>query len=137
MSATEVTTHNDVGEASRFDYLRARAGLWAALPLMALALFLPQELPWEQRAMLGVLSFIVLFWITETIPIPATALIGIALLVLLGVGSPAEVYSAFGSPTVFLVIGAFILARAMTVHAWTAGSPSASCPFPKSVTALT
>lgn len=116
MSATEVTTHNDVGAPSRFDYLRARVGLWAALPLMALALFLPQELPWEQRAMLGVLSFIVLFWVTETIPIPATALIGIALLVLLGVGSPAEVYSAFGSPTVFLVIGAFILARAMTVH---------------------
>lgn len=115
MSA-DVATHQDVDAPSRFDFLRARAGLWAVLPLMALALFLPQHLPWEQRAMLAVLSFIVLFWITETIPIPATALIGIALLVLLGVGTPAAVYGAFGSPTVFLVIGAFILARAMTVH---------------------
>lgn len=116
MTTTAVTTHQDVGDPSRFDYIRARVGLWAVLPLMALALFLPQELPWEQRAMLAVLSFIVLFWVTETIPIPATALIGIALLVLLGAGVPADVYGAFGSPTVFLVIGAFILARAMTVH---------------------
>ncbi|GAA3694936.1 DASS family sodium-coupled anion symporter [Arthrobacter ginkgonis] len=101
---------------SKFDVIRSRVGLFAALPLMALALFWPSGLPDNQRSMLAVLTFVVLFWITETIPIPVTALIGIALLVLLGVGTPAEVYGAFGSPTVFLVIGAFILARAMAVH---------------------
>jgi solute carrier family 13 (sodium-dependent dicarboxylate transporter), member 2/3/5 len=83
---------------------------------MAAALFWPGDLPANQRAMLSVLCFVVLMWITESIPIAATALIGIALLVMLGVGSPSEVYGAFGSPSVFLVIGAFMLARAMTVH---------------------
>ncbi|WP_194396371.1 SLC13 family permease [Microbacterium atlanticum] len=116
MTTTAVQTHQDVERASRFDIARARVGLWAVVPLMLLALLLPADLPWDQRAMLAVLSFVVLFWITETIPIPVTALIGIALLVILGVAPAAEVYSAFGSPTVFLVIGAFILARAMTVH---------------------
>lgn len=119
MSITTAPTMSQIAEAettNRFDVIRARFGLFAVIPLIAAALFLPQELPWDQRAMLATLGFVVLFWITETIPIPATALIGIAMLVLLGAGSPGEVYGAFGSPTVFLVIGAFILARAMTVH---------------------
>jgi sodium-dependent dicarboxylate transporter 2/3/5 len=101
---------------SRFDVVRGKIGLFAVVPLMAAALFWPGGLPGDQRAMLAVLGFVVLLWITETIPIAATALIGIALLVVLGVGSPSDVYGAFGSPTVFLVIGAFMLARAMTVH---------------------
>jgi solute carrier family 13 (sodium-dependent dicarboxylate transporter), member 2/3/5 len=101
---------------SRFDVIRGKVGLFSFLPLMAAALFWPGSLPGDQRALLAVLGFVVLLWITETIPIAATALIGIALLVVLGVGTPTEVYSAFGSPTVFLVIGAFMLARAMTVH---------------------
>jgi sodium-dependent dicarboxylate transporter 2/3/5 len=118
MTTVITTTLDEVEEdaPSRFDVIRSRIGLIVVLPLMAMALFWPSGLPDDQRAMLAVLAFVVLFWITETIPIPVTALIGIALLVLLKVGTPAEVYGAFGSPTVFLVIGAFILARAMAVH---------------------
>ncbi|MET0191424.1 MAG: DASS family sodium-coupled anion symporter [Pseudonocardia sediminis] len=123
MSAPAVTaasggpgTGDVEGPESRFDRIRSRVGGWAVLPLMLAALFLPAGMPVEQRGMLAVLAFVVLLWICETIPIAATALIGIALLVLLGVGEPAEVFGAFGSPTVFLVIGAFLLARAMTVH---------------------
>ncbi|MEQ3552116.1 DASS family sodium-coupled anion symporter [Pseudonocardia nematodicida] len=104
------------GPENRFDRIRSRVGAYAVLPLMALALFWPGDLTLAQRGMLAVLAFVILLWICETIPIAATALIGIALLVLLGVGSPSEVFGGFGSPTVFLVIGAFLLARAMTVH---------------------
>lgn len=113
---TAPVVDEDAPGESRFDVIRSRVGLVAVLPLMAAALFWPGSLPSDQRAMLAVLGFVVLLWITETIPIAATALIGIALLVVLGAGTPAEVYGAFGSPTVFLVIGAFMLARAMTVH---------------------
>jgi solute carrier family 13 (sodium-dependent dicarboxylate transporter), member 2/3/5 len=100
----------------RFDFIRGRIGLFAALPLLALILFAPLNLPGNQQSMLGVLVVVVLLWITEPVPIPVTALIGIAGMVVLGVGTPAEVYGSFGSATVFLVIGAFLLARAMTVH---------------------
>jgi sodium-dependent dicarboxylate transporter 2/3/5 len=97
----------DAPGESRFDVVRGRIGLFAVVPLTAAALFWPGSLPGDQRAMLAVLGFVVLLWITETIPIAATALIGIALLVVLGVGAPSDVYGAFGSPTVFLVIGAW------------------------------
>jgi sodium-dependent dicarboxylate transporter 2/3/5 len=98
------------------DRLRARIGGVVVLPAMAAAFVLPVEVPAEQRSLLAVLAFVVVLWITEPIPIPATALIGIALLVLLGVAEAPVVYGAFGSPTLFLVIGAFTLARAMSLH---------------------
>jgi sodium-dependent dicarboxylate transporter 2/3/5 len=104
------------GPDNRFDRARSRVGAVAVLPLMALALLWPGGMPAAQRGMLAVLAFVIVLWICETIPIAATALMGIALLVLLGVGTPSEVFGAFGSPTVFLVVGAFLLARAMTVH---------------------
>jgi sodium-dependent dicarboxylate transporter 2/3/5 len=104
------------GPENRFDRIRARVGAFAVLPLMAMALFWPGGMPVAQRGMLAVLAFVIVLWICETIPIAATALMGIALLVLLGAGTPSEVFGAFGSPTVFLVVGAFLLARAMTVH---------------------
>ncbi|MFC3996632.1 SLC13 family permease [Nocardiopsis sediminis] len=116
MSAPATATAPEAPAESRFDVVRARVGRYAVLPLMALALLAPTGLPADQRAMLAVLAFVVLLWITETIPIAATALIGVALLVLLGVGTPDEVFAAFGSNTVFLVIGAFMLARAMSAH---------------------
>lgn len=100
----------------RFDFIRGRIGLVAALPLLLGILLAPLGIPPNQQAMLAVLVVVVLMWITEPVPIPVTALLGIAAMVVLGVGSPSDVYGSFGSATVFLVIGAFILARAMTVH---------------------
>lgn len=101
---------------SHFNRIRSRVGAYAVLPLMAAALLWPGDLPGPQRGMLAVLAFVVLLWICETIPIAATALIGIALLALLGVASPSDVFGTFGSSTIFLVIGVFLLARAMSVH---------------------
>lgn len=100
----------------RFDLIRGRIGMIGAPILLLGILFAPLDLPGNQQSMLAVLTVVVLMWITEPVPIPVTALLGIAAMVVLGVGTPTEVYGGFGSATVFLVIGAFILARAMTVH---------------------
>jgi solute carrier family 13 (sodium-dependent dicarboxylate transporter), member 2/3/5 len=59
---------------------------------------------------------VVVFWMTEPIPIPVTAVLGLALAVVTGVAPSAEVFGAFSSPVIFLFIGSFIIARAMTVH---------------------
>jgi sodium-dependent dicarboxylate transporter 2/3/5 len=48
--------------------------------------------------------------------VPATALLALALCAALEVAPASEVFSAFASPTIFLFIGSFILARAMSVH---------------------
>ncbi len=52
-------------------------------------------------------------WVTEALPIPVTALIAIALFPSVGVLTPAQVGQAYGSPTVLLVLGGFILSASM------------------------
>ena len=54
-----------------------------------------------------------IWWITEAIPIPVTALIPLSLLPLVGVLSRKEVTSALGNPIHFLLLGGFILSIAM------------------------
>lgn len=55
----------------------------------------------------------VLWWVFEPIPIPVTSLLPIALLPLLGVLTPAQVGQAYGSPLILLLLGGFMLSRAM------------------------
>jgi sodium-dependent dicarboxylate transporter 2/3/5 len=55
----------------------------------------------------------VVWWVFEPIPIPVTSLLPLALLPLLGVLTPAQVGQAYGSPLILLLLGGFILSRAM------------------------
>ncbi|MCP5205284.1 MAG: SLC13/DASS family transporter [Pseudomonadales bacterium] len=55
----------------------------------------------------------VLWWVFEPIPIPVTSLLPLALLPLLGVLTPAEVGQAYGSPLILLLLGGFLLSKAM------------------------
>lgn len=55
----------------------------------------------------------VLWWVFEPVPIPVTSLLPIALLPLLGVLTPAEVGQAYGSPLILLLLGGFLLSKAM------------------------
>lgn len=61
----------------------------------------------------GVTVLCVIWWIFETIPIPATSLIPLALFPLLGVLSAVEVSQAYGDKLVLLLLGGFILSQAM------------------------
>jgi sodium-dependent dicarboxylate transporter 2/3/5 len=54
---------------------------------------------------------------TEALPLPVTALLGACLCVLLEVADAKTVFAPFADPIVFLFIGSFMLARAMTLHA--------------------
>jgi sodium-dependent dicarboxylate transporter 2/3/5 len=60
-----------------------------------------------------VASWCVTWWVFEPIPIPVTSLIPLALLPLVGVLTPAQVGQAYGSPLILLLLGGFILSRAM------------------------
>jgi sodium-dependent dicarboxylate transporter 2/3/5 len=55
----------------------------------------------------------VIWWVFEPIPIPVTSLLPIALLPLLGVLTPTQVGQAYGSPLILLLLGGFMLSRAM------------------------
>jgi len=99
-----------------FDLWRRRTGLLVG-PAAALILYvLLPGLPPEQRRLAAVLTFVIVYWVTEAIPIPATALLGPALCVLLGVGEAREVFRHFGDPIIFVFMGSFLIAQAMAVN---------------------
>ena len=64
---------------------------------------------------LGIFSWVVIWWITEAIPIPMSGLFGLALLALCGVFPVAQAFSSMGHWVILFLLGAFIIAHAMTV----------------------
>ncbi|MER5438469.1 DASS family sodium-coupled anion symporter [Streptomyces sp. NPDC002790] len=105
-----------VDRQERFDMARARIGLGLGPVAFALVLLATAGLEWPQRALAAVLALMVVWWVSEAIPLPATALLGIVLCVLMGVGDEDAVFGAFGNDTVFTFLGGFVIARSMTVH---------------------
>lgn len=54
-----------------------------------------------------------IWWVTEAIPIAATALMPILLLPLFGIGNIREATAPYANPTIYLFLGGFIIAAAM------------------------
>src|SRR5699024_4371670 len=75
--------------------------------------FSPEGLSSEGIAILASTAWIAVWWLTEAIPIPATALLPIILFPLTGGLEMGETTSAYGSDTIFLFMGGFVIALAM------------------------
>jgi sodium-dependent dicarboxylate transporter 2/3/5 len=90
---------------------------FVAGPAVALLLYLaPIPLSPSAHTLAAILGWVVLYWITEPIPLPVTALLGATLCVLAGLGSAKAVFASFAHPIIFLFIGSFFLAEAMAVQ---------------------
>src|SRR5699024_5506418 len=76
-------------------------------------LFTPEGLNPEARAVLASTSWIAVWWMTEAVPIPATFLLPIVLFPLTNSLELSETTSAYGSGTIFLFMGGFMIALAM------------------------
>ena len=101
----------------RFDRVRRTLGLFVGPALFLILLALPMpSLTSEGRRLAAVLSWVLVYWVSEAIPIPATALLGPVLAILLGIGEPSAVLAPFAHPIVFLFIGSFLVAEGMIVH---------------------
>ena len=114
-SAVEaVETYSPAEEA--FNNRRRTVGLFAG-PIICLALLIaPLPLPSPAHKVAAILGMMVVFWVTEALPLAVTALLGPVLAVLLRVVPAASAFSAFADPIIFVFIGSFILAEAMFVH---------------------
>ncbi len=66
--------------------------------------------------LVAILTWVVMYWITEPIPLPVTALLGTAFCVLAGLGTAKSIFASYGHPIIFLFIGSFLIAEAMVVH---------------------
>jgi solute carrier family 13 (sodium-dependent dicarboxylate transporter), member 2/3/5 len=101
----------------RFERIRQATGLVLG-PLAFIVMWLipfPGLSP-EAHHLAAVVSLVVMWWVTEAIPIPMTALFGAGLTVLFGVSTAKEAFAPFATPVIFLFIGAFMLGQAIVVH---------------------
>jgi sodium-dependent dicarboxylate transporter 2/3/5 len=82
-------------------------------PLLAFAVYAlnPGGHPPEARRLLGVVCLVVIWWMSEAIPLPATALVGSALAIAAGVAPARQVLAPYADPVIFLFLGSFLLAE--------------------------
>ncbi len=100
-----------------FDWWRSRIGFFLGPLLAVIVLLTPMpQLSEPAHRLAAVLALTIVYWMTEAIPMAATALLGPALCILLGVGEDKKVLAPFGSPITFLFIGSFLLAQGMQKH---------------------
>jgi sodium-dependent dicarboxylate transporter 2/3/5 len=62
---------------------------------------------------LAIATWTALWWIFETVPIPVASLIPLTFLPMLGILSPQTVGEKYGHPLVLLLLGGFLLSKAM------------------------
>ena len=110
-----MTDEDIAGEETGF----GRVGRWIGLvlgPALALGLQLipaPEGLSPEAWRVVSLAALMVVWWVTEAIPIAATALVPLAALPLIGAASIKDAASPYADPIVFLFIGGFMLAAAV------------------------
>lgn len=101
----------------RFEELRAKAGLFLA-PLAFAGIWMMrfETLSEPAHRLAAVVSAVMVLWLTEAIPMPATALLGAAACVVLNVADAKTVLAPFANPLIFLILGSFMLAQAIFLH---------------------
>lgn len=81
--------------------------------IITLLFYSPEGLSQEGLAVLASTIWIAIWWMTEAIPIPATSLLPIILFPLTGGLDIGTTTSSYGSDTLFLFMGGFMIALAM------------------------
>jgi solute carrier family 13 (sodium-dependent dicarboxylate transporter), member 2/3/5 len=85
-------------------------------PLIFLFFFFsqpPLQLSSDAWLVLGVASWMIIYWISEAIPIPVTALFPMIFFPLLGISDIKSAATHYANPVVYLFFGGFMLALAM------------------------
>ncbi|MHC5066651.1 MAG: SLC13 family permease [Planctomycetota bacterium] len=85
-------------------------------PLVALVLLLlpgPEGMTPEAWRLVALAAWMVIWWLGEAVPIPATALLPIPMMPLLGIAKMKPVAANYGHTLIFLFLGGFLLAASM------------------------
>ena len=88
-------------------------------PLLAGALLSvgpPEALSWAAWGTAALLTLMAIWWATEAIPIPATSLLPLIVLPLIGAATPGQATAGYSSSIVMLLLGGFIIA--MGIERW-------------------
>jgi sodium-dependent dicarboxylate transporter 2/3/5 len=97
---------------------RKKVGFFLGPLLFFIAYFSPalSDNPAAHK-LLAVFLLVVVWWVTECIPIPITALLIPIFITVLGIAPVKDAFVPFANPIIMLFLGSFVLARAMCVHA--------------------
>jgi solute carrier family 13 (sodium-dependent dicarboxylate transporter), member 2/3/5 len=94
--------------------------LWSARiggPIVALVVYfllsLDDDLSTDGRTVAAVGTLLAIWWMTEALPLPATALIPIVAFPLLGILETEDAAAPYANPNIFLFMGGFMIALAM------------------------
>ncbi len=110
-----VEQNSSAGAVEGGPYARSIRAVARLLGPALLGVFLisepPEGLAPEAWRCLGVVVWMVVWWITEAVPISVTAFLPLVLFPLLGVRSLREAAIPYSDPVIFLFVGGFILAK--------------------------
>jgi len=103
--------HDDARRAA----VRTKSGQFIGLVLLVMTIVVPAPASMSLAAWhtAGVALLMATWWVTEAIPIPATALLPLLLFPLLGISSMGAAASPYADPVIFLFMGGFLIAAAM------------------------
>jgi len=90
-------------------------GLWIG-PLVAVTAasgLLASGQSTDLAIVVGVALLCIVWWISESVPIPITSLLPLAVLPMFGILTPAQVGQAYGSPLILLLLGGFLLSKSL------------------------
>jgi len=81
--------------------------------LFLLMLSAPEGFTPEVWKLVALAAWMIIWWMTEAIPIPVTALLPIPMMPLLAIAPQKTVAASYGHPLIFLFLGGFMIAAAM------------------------
>lgn len=92
-----------------------RTGFWLGIVLMATTVLLPPPAGMTPTAWhtAGLVLWMAAWWMTQAIPLPATAMLPFVVLPLSGVLTAKQAAAAYYSPIIFLILGGAMLALAI------------------------
>lgn len=96
--------------------LKVRYAALIASPILALMMLSfspPDGMSPQGWVVCAVAAMMVLWWVTEAVPLPVTGLLPLVVLPAMQVASFKEVAANFGNPIIFLFLGGFLLSAAM------------------------
>jgi sodium-dependent dicarboxylate transporter 2/3/5 len=100
----------------QFNRRRRTWGLALAPLVFLLVWMLPLDVEPAAHRMAAILALVVVLWVSEALPMAATALLGPVLAVVFQVAPARATFAPFADPIIFVFIGSFILAESMFVH---------------------
>jgi sodium-dependent dicarboxylate transporter 2/3/5 len=110
----DVGPAGDLMNENAFDLWRARIGAVLGPGLFGLLLATGDG---TSSSRLGAIFALTgTLWICETIPAAVAALLATAIAIVLGVATSKDAFAAYGNPILFLFIGSFMIAEAMSLH---------------------